>query len=363
MPQTRTMDTPAGRGPGLLLVGNFLSGSRPYRLACEELATQLLRRGWDVLTTSVKANRLARLLDMLSCARRWRDRYRVAAVDVFSGPAFFWAAATCWVLCRYRKPYAITLRGGDLPGFARRWPGAVSRLLASASAVVAPSQYLIDQLAPYSGEIWLIPNGLDVAAYRGRAAQPVAPKLVWLRAFHKIYNPELAIEVVARIRYDFPDAILTMVGPDRGDGSLDRARLAARRLGVEGCVAFPGGIPKSEVPGWLQRGDIFLNTTNIDNTPTSVLEAMACGLCIVSTNVGGIPYLLEHGKDALLVEPGDANAMALAVRRLLTEPGLAQRLSRAGAEKARNMDWSVVLPRWEALFEAVMAGEREAVPC
>jgi glycosyltransferase involved in cell wall biosynthesis len=104
----------------------------------------------------------------------------------------------------------------------------------------------------------------------------------------------------------------------------------------------------------MSRGDIFLNTTNIDNTPVSVLEAMACGLCVVSTNVGGIPYLLEHEHDALLVPPNDPQAMATAVHRLLNEPDLAERLSRNARQKAAQCDWSIILPQWEALLTSVM---------
>jgi glycosyltransferase involved in cell wall biosynthesis len=100
----------------------------------------------------------------------------------------------------------------------------------------------------------------------------------------------------------------------------------------------------------MNRGDIFLNTTNVDNTPISVIEAMACGLCVVSTNVGGLPYLLENEEDALLVAPGDPEAMATAVRRLLTDAELAERLSRNARRKAEQFDWSVILPRWQALL-------------
>jgi glycosyltransferase involved in cell wall biosynthesis len=142
-----------------------------------------------------------------------------------------------------------------------------------------------------------------------------------------------------------------MVGPDKGDGSLQRVRRTAEELGISERIETPGGVPKQDVPVWLNRGDVFLNTTNVDNTPVSVIEAQACGLCVVSTNVGGLPYLLDHEQDALLVPPNDAEAMAEAVRMVLREPELAGRLSRAGRAKVEEFDWSVVLPRWEALLE------------
>ncbi|HEX2205773.1 MAG TPA: glycosyltransferase family 4 protein, partial [Longimicrobium sp.] len=117
-----------------------------------------------------------------------------------------------------------------------------------------------------------------------------------------------------------------------------------------------GPVPKAEVPARLAEGDVYLNTPRADNTPVTVLEAMACGLCVVSTEVGGIPYLLDDGGDALLVPPGDAEAMAAAVLRLLRDPALAGRLSRAGRRKAEGCDWSAVLPRWEGLLAGTVEG-------
>src|SRR5207237_3002706 len=106
------------------------------------------------------------------------------------------------------------------------------------------------------------------------------PSLVWLRSFHTIYNPQLAPRTVARLSNDFPNIHLTMVGPDRGDQSLAATRQVATMLGVGNRIDVVGGVPKAEVPNVLSKADIFLNTTNFDNTPVSVLEAMACGLVI-----------------------------------------------------------------------------------
>jgi glycosyltransferase involved in cell wall biosynthesis len=83
------------------------------------------------------------------------------------------------------------------------------------------------------------------------------------------------------------------------------------------------------------------------------MEAAACGLCIVSTNVGELPLLWQDGHDALLVQPADAKAMAGAVRRILTGPGLAERLSRNARFKAEQFDWSVILPLWERVLNNV----------
>ena len=338
-----------GAGKSLLLVGN-LPASRGGGAVLGDLATRLAQRGWRVFATSHRRSRPLRLLDMLGTAWRLRKCYAVAHVDVFSGPAFVWAEAVSLLLRRLGKPYVLTLHGGGLPGFARRWPGRVRRMLRPAPAVTAPSRYLVEQMAPYRADIRLIPNAIEVGRYRFRPRCTPKPNITWLRAFHRIYNPELAPRVLHSLSADCPEANLSMVGPDKGDGSRRRTLDLAARLGVAERVRLLDGVPKAYVPSVLDEADVFLNTTNVDNTPVSVIEAMACGLCIVSTNVGGIPYLLDHERDALLVPPDDAEAMAAAVRRILREPGLAARLSENARRKAERFDWSIVLPQWEQLL-------------
>jgi len=320
---------------------------------CEDLAERLANNGWKGVTASRKRPRLLRLADMILTAVRHRHDYSVAQIDVFSGPAFVWAEAVCWTLRRLGKPYVLTLHGGNLPKFAARWPGRVKRLLSSAAAVTAPSGYLREKLEPYCRKINLIPNPIDIGRYPYRERSPAKPRLAWLRAFHEIYNPAMAVKVVAALAPEFPEVELSMVGPDKGDGSFERTGAEARRLGAEGRVKITGQVAKADVPRALAGADIFLNTSNVDNTPVSVIEAMACGLCVVSTNVGGMPHLLAQDQDALLVSPNDDAAMLQAVLRVLTEPGLAARLSHNARGTAEQLDWGRILPQWEALLSSV----------
>jgi glycosyltransferase involved in cell wall biosynthesis len=286
----------------------------------------------------------------------WRERqqYQVAHVAVFSGPAFLWAEAACATLRAANRPYVLTLHGGNLPVFSRRWPGRVRRLLHSAAAVTTPSRYLLERMAAFRADLRLVPNGIDTCVFGFRLRERPRPALVWLRAFHRIYNPALAPSVLAALVPEVPDACLTMIGPDRGDGSLCQAETHAAKLGVAGRVTFLGAVPWHQVATRLNQSDVFLNTTSVDNTPLSVLEAMACGLCVVSTNVGGMPALIEDGRSGLLVPPNDVEAMAGAVRRIYREPDLAAALSRQARARAEQFDWTVVLPQWFSLLDTVV---------
>lgn len=334
----------------VLLVGNFLPASRWGRTVGEELALRLSAAGWQTLTTSGEPRRLRRLRDMVRTAWRRRRDFDVAHVDVYSGAAFVWAEAVCATLRAANKPYVLTLHGGNLPEFAARWPWRVSRLLRGARCVTTPSGYLGEALRRHRKDLLLVPNAIDASTYPFRERSTLSPNIVWLRAFHSIYNPVMGIDVLAALAESDVDARLTMIGPDKGDGTLDRTRARAMQLGVEGRLTIAGSVPKSAVPQSLAKHDIFINTADIDNAPVSVIEAMACGLCVVSTRVGGIPYLARDGREALLVPAGDSAAMAAAVRRLLTETTLAASLSRNARAVSEAADWATVLPLWEDLL-------------
>jgi glycosyltransferase involved in cell wall biosynthesis len=160
----------------------------------------------------------------------------------------------------------------------------------------------------------------------------------------------LAVKVLASLIQEFPEVRLIMGGPDKDGTTLKQFQSATEKLKVTDRVQIVGAIPHEKVGDFFNEGDIFLNTTFFDNTPVSVLEAMACGLCVVSTNVGGIPMLIKNEQEALLVPPDDVNAMTQAVRRLLLDPQLASQISGGGRTKVEAFDWSEILPKWQSLF-------------
>lgn len=337
-------------GLHLLFVGNFFSTKGGNRCVGEELAEHLNKAGYRVITTSSLRPRLLRFVDMVSTVCLQRREYQVAYVEVFSGLAFIWAEAVCWTLNILGKPYILTLHGGNLPNFAQRYPDRVRKLLTSAKIVTVPSPYLLMKMEQYCKDIRLLPNPVNTSDFNFCIRKQPRPILIWLRAFHKIYNPTLAPRVIAQLVSEFPDITLFMVGPDKVDGSLQATQNIGFDLGLRNTISFPGNVSKKNVPEWLNKADIFINTTNVDNTPLSILEAMASGLCIVSTDVGGIPFLLKNEENALLVPPDDPKAMAHAVRRIILEPGLASKLSANARSKVNQFDWGVILPQWESVF-------------
>lgn len=338
------------RRPGVLFAGNFYSAEGGSLSVCEDLSGRLAAIGWPVITVSRHRPRLRKLADMVSTAWRRRDDYAVAQIDVFSDAAFTWAEGVAYTARLAGKSYVLTLHGGNLPMFAARFPGRVRRLLSGAAAVTAPSEFLRAGMREYRDDIVVVPNALALEQYPYRERSELSANLVWVRAFHAVYNPSLLPRAVALIAGRISAISVVMAGPDKGDGALERTMDTARSLGVAHLFRFPGGVPKADVPSVIASGDIFVNTSDIDNTPVSVTEAMACGVPIVTTAVGGIPDLLHDDREALLVPRDDAPALAAAIERLLHEPGLGTRLARAARTRAVAFGWDAVLPTWEALL-------------
>jgi len=175
----------------------------------------------------------------------------------------------------------------------------------------------------------------------------VSPRILWVRAFHSTYNPVMAINTFRIVQERFPDAKLCMVGPAK-DGTMDMCKKVVNSEGLN--VEFTGKLEKEK---WIKMSveyDIFINTTDYDNTPISVMEAMALGMPVVSTNPGGVSKLINDGVDGILVNTGDYESMADSIINLLTDHNKAGSISRAAREKAEMWDWNVVKTKWMDLI-------------
>ncbi len=338
--------------PRLCFVGPMI-GRNPGQVTTQaEVQADLFRqKGWVVRETSRSPQRWLRPLDMVWCLVRWRSSIDVVVLSVFSGPAFVVADLVSWCCRPLRLPVIAVLHGGNLPGFEARHARWVRRVLDRAQVVVTPSAYLAAEVVAARGRALVIPNVVDLDAYEYVPRTSPDPSLLWMRTFHHLYNPSMAVRVLDRLRRTVPDVSLTMAGQDKG--ALDETKIEAEHRSLGGAITFPGFLDADQKRRALAEHDIYLHTNHVDNAPVSVLEAAASGLVIVATAVGGIPWLLEDGISALLVPDDDPDAMARAVTQVLDDPALAARLSSGGRQLAEASSWPRVLDSWVAVFDAI----------
>ena len=356
----------------ILYIGNHLTGGLPTGVST--LSVNLRREGYEVVTASSKKKKAARLGEMLWQVWKYRKWADYVLIDTYSTWNFWYAVAVARLCGRLGLRYIPILHGGDLPGRLRRSPRASRRLFGKAYVNVAPSGFLVEEFSgrdaihrvqragegvPADGadfgadiadnfKVVFIPNSIDLSNYAFKARINVSPKLFWVRAFQDLYEPLMALKTLQQLLPKYPDAELCMVGPDK-DGSLQQCRAYAEEHGLP--VTFPGKLSKSAWTQLAESYDLFLNTSRVDNTPLSLIEAMALGLPVISTRAGGIPYMISDGGEGLLVPIGDAGAMVDAVQRLVEDPALAAQLSTTARKKVEAFDWEVVKEQWFNLLK------------
>jgi phenylacetate-CoA ligase len=173
-----------------------------------------------------------------------------------------------------------------------------------------------------------------------------------------IKNLALVIEAVAIVRERVANAHLVIVG-DGPEGAALR-QLAAQR-GLEEAVTFAGSIPFEDTPRFYRSADVFALSSTFDNSPNVVLEAMASGLPIVTTDVGGVGEFVANGVGGLIVPSRDAQAFAAALEHYLTSPPAARKAGDYNRQKAATeFSWRNSALRLLGVYDNVVAARRGA---
>ncbi len=331
----------------ILYIGNQLQHSGLTPTTIDTLAPKLVEEGYEVVTYSKKTGFAARMWDMFVGVLKNRDSDFIL-IDTYSTKAF-WFCFVITQLCRLLKlKYIPYLHGGNLPQRLDANP-YISKLIFKNSYVnVAPSGFLKHEFEKRNFKNCIfIPNYIELSQYPYTEPKIDTPRILWVRSFAKLYNPSLAVEVLEEVQKQFPNATLCMVGPDK-DGSLEDTRVLALQKKLD--VTFTGKLSKKEWIGLAKQYNVFLNTTNFDNTPVSVMEAMALGLPVVSTNVGGLAFLITDKKDGFLTSPNNKLEMTEVIVQAFQNNNSLVKIAENAREKALSWDWNQIKNKWKDLF-------------
>lgn len=334
----------------ILYIGNKLASSGSTATSIETLGGFLLDEGYTVITSSSKKNKFCRVFDMAFTVIKFRKKVSLVLIDTYSTQNFYYAVLVASMCRLFELDYVPILRGGNLPNRLIRSKRLSQKLFSKAKTNVAPSQYLMSSFKNNGFyNLTYIPNTIALNNYPFKLRKAIKPKLLWVRSFAEIYNPLLALEIVEGLKKLNIDVELCMVGPEK-DGSLQNCKKIATERNLP--ITFTGILTKAEWIALSQNYDIFINTTNFDNMPVSVMEAMALGLPIVSTNVGGVPFLVDTDINGVLIPPNNPKAFINVIINLCENPSRSEKLSLNGRAKVENFDWQVVKKQWFELFSS-----------
>lgn len=333
----------------VLFIGSFLSRQKGSKGVIEKLVESDLSDDFRFLLASSYENLGLRLFEMIFKAFIFRGNY--VHIDVYSGNAFIYADILSR-LARFRnKTLIMTLHGGGLPEYTDSRKQKVLRVLSRANILQSPSKYLIR----YYQDIGLkridyLPNPIDLQLFPYDRNNIKQFSLLWVRAFASIYNPKNPIRVLSSVLREYPQATLTMVGPDKGE--LENVKALARELGLENQVTFTGSVPNDMLYNYYQSHHIYLNTPSFESFGVAVVEAAACGIPIVSNSVGEIPLLWIDNYEILLAQENSVNQFVELIFKLFESQSLCKALSINAHKKAIQFDWENIKPIWHKLLSS-----------
>jgi len=278
----------------------------------------------------------------------WRAAGRADLFHIMANSGWSWhlfAAPAIWIAKIKKIPVVVNYRGGEAEGFLTRALRWVKPSLARTDILIVPSGFLQEVFGRFGFTATIVPNVINLSQFSPR--QPSTddasgPHILVARNLEPIYDNTSALRAFRIVKDQLPSALLTIAGSGPERAALEDL---ARILNLDAAVHFTGRVDNEHMPELYRSADVMINPSLADNMPISVLEALASGVPIVSTNVGGVSFLVEDRRTALLIPPGDPQAMAQALIEVLTTPDLARRLSEAGLESVQQYTWQGVRER------------------
>lgn len=278
--------------------------------------------------------------------RRLRD---ADVVHVYSASywSFLLAPVPAMLAARnFGKRIVLNYHSGEAEDHLGRWGALVHPMLKLADEIVVPSPYLEHVFARFGYPATVVRNIVDTHAFAFRDRVPLRPRWLSIRNLERHYRVDVVLRAFALFRSHYPGATLVVAGYGSEERRLQRLVRDLRIGGVE----FIGRVEPDRVPELYDDADIFVNASEVDNQPVSILEAFAAGLAVVSTGVGDIGAMLRGGSAGSLVPCNNAQAIAAAAATLIEEPTRTRRLLERAREEVEHYTWPQVSRAWEAVY-------------
>jgi L-malate glycosyltransferase len=287
----------------------------------------------------------------------WKVAGQVDLFHIMANSGWSWHLFTVpavWIAKLRGVPTVINYRGGEAEKFFSKSFKYVKPTLNASTSVIVPSRFLQEVFSKRGIRTQIIANIIDLDRFNlvEKKSKQYFPHLLVARNLELIYDNETAIRAFNEILTIYPDARLTIAGTGP---ELEDLQSLVGQLDLSTRVKFTGCVDTQQMPALYQSADVMLNPSRVDNMPNSILEALACGVPVVSTNVGGIPYMVDHEKTALLVDSEDYMAMAAAIRVVLEDKQCQKNLVNSGLSLVKQFSWPEVSQHWLSLYKKLVA--------
>ncbi len=274
---------------------------------------------------------------------------KVDAVHIFSSGTTSYIISTLPPLVvskLFGKKTILNYHTGEAETHLKNWRLTAKPTMRMFDRIVVPSQFLVDVFAKYGLQAKAIFNFVEGEKFKFLPRNPLKPVFLSNRNFEAHYKVADVLRAFQLIQKKIPEAQLIVAGYGSEEAKLKKL---AAELNLEN-IEFTGRVQQTEMPIIYDRADIYLNSSIVDNMPLSIIEAFACGLPVVSTDAGGIPYIVADGETGLLVKTNDYKALAEQAIRLLEDENLAEKIIRQAFEESGKYTWQNVQSEWLNLY-------------
>lgn len=294
------------------------------------------------------------------CYNLWQKIRKADVVHIMASSGWPWhlsVTPAVWTAHWLKKPVIVNYCDREAQTFFRKSWHWVKPTIEISQAVIVPTAYLQRVFDNQRVEAVIVPNifdlehfNVDVARTGERKAG--APHLVVTRKLEKTYGVDIVLQAFQLIKAQCSESRLTVAGSGSQENEL---KALANSLGLQSSVTFTGRLDSQQVAQLYHEADLMLNAGPIDISPKSLIEALACGLPVVSINVGAIPDLLTHAKAAFLVPPNEPEKLADAALLVLADAELRNNLVTQGQVVAAGFDKHRVLDLLANVYHKAMA--------
>jgi glycosyltransferase involved in cell wall biosynthesis len=276
-------------------------------------------------------------------------------IHIFSASYFSFVLAPTPALLigrLYGKKLLLNYHSGEAEDHLQRWRRSAIPTMRIADELIVPSPYLVRTFAQVGLRARPIFNLIELDRFPFRERRALRSVFLSNRNFEKHYGVDRVLRAFAIIQKRVPEARLIIAGDGPERRSLEQL---AQDLNLQNAE-FKGRVGHEKVVELYDSADIFLNGSEIDNQPLSLLEAFACGLPVVTTDAGGIPDMVVPGKTALVVPRGDYQQLAASALHLLDDSALARSIIQQAREECRKYQWEAVRQRWLNVYHELAGG-------
>ena len=327
----------------ILLVANYKPGTGGISGQVEKLHYYLDKEGVANVIFSIRGSWLSRLIAPFKMVRVAKD-YDVLHVHTCSHWGFMTTVLGVWAGKRLKKKVVVTYHGGGAEQFFSRHPRLVKKYLCQTDANIVLSGFLGNVFDKFQIPYTVIPNIVEFEEGRFCSRATIEPKFISIRTLSPLYNIECIIKAFKVVKKACPSARLTIVGDGPSRDSLEQF---VRSESIQD-VTFVGRVDNARIYEYLNQSDIMLSAPRIDNMPVSVLEGFNAGLLVISSNVGGVPYMIEDEVNGLLFESNDYMALAEKMMWALSHQDESHNMIDNAKEAVKLYSWECVR---EKIFE------------